>query len=170
MAREPARRMLILPAEGAAPALAAALEAGEIACAVAQNAVEADALIAIAHPRDTALLLADDAETAKARGFDGVHLSLPDGQIGPPRKILGEDAIIGTFCGVSRHVGMMAGEAGADYVAFGPCDDPDTAVDAGELITWWQEQMETPCVGWRVDPDDIEALESYGADFVALRG
>jgi thiamine-phosphate pyrophosphorylase len=86
---------------------------------------------------------------AERHGLDGVHLTDGAKTIRDARKLLGTDAIVGTFCGISRHDGMNAGEAGADYVAFGPVGA--TALGTGlpadrELFAWWSEMIEVPVV------------------------
>ncbi|MBZ0123178.1 MAG: thiamine phosphate synthase, partial [Roseovarius sp.] len=53
------------------------------------------------------------------------------------------------FCGASRHQGMTAGEAGADYIAFGPVGA--TALGDGtragrDLFEWWSQMIELPVV------------------------
>jgi thiamine-phosphate pyrophosphorylase len=78
-----------------------------------------------------------------------VHLSDGARSVRAARKALGPDAIVGAFCGASRHDGMSAGEAGADYVSFGPVGA--TALGSGtraerELFEWWSEMIELPVV------------------------
>ena len=70
--------------------------------------------------RDIALVIADHTLLAERIGLDGVHLTDAARSVRHARKTLGEDAIVGSFCGGSRHDGMAAGEAGADYISFGP--------------------------------------------------
>ena len=53
------------------------------------------------------------------------------------------------YCGNSRHDGLNAGEAGADYVSFGPV--AETALGDGrhadkDLFAWWTEMIEVPVV------------------------
>ncbi len=108
--------------------LAAALDAVPVACirmALASRDEDrlsraADALRDIAHARDVALVVDRHIGLAARLGLDGVHL--PDGARGvrAARKDLGPDAIVGAFCAASRHDGLTAAEAGADYVGFGP--------------------------------------------------
>jgi thiamine-phosphate pyrophosphorylase len=173
-----ARLYLTVPAGTGAEALAGALDGGDVA-AVLLPADADGALIEAAQSRDVAALLADDAAAAKRAGADGVHLN-PGGKVKAARKTLGDGAIVGTHCRDSRHEAMMAGEAGADYVAFtapeperGP---PETAHDAEHTgnFTWWQAVMEIPCVamaapgGPAILLDDVTPLVAAGADFVAL--
>ncbi len=109
----------------------------------------ADALRAVTDARDVALVIADHTLLAERIGLDGVHLTDAARSVRHARKTLGEDAIVGSFCGGSRHDGMAAGEAGADYVSFGPVQ-PGTLDDGShaELDTfqWWSEVIEVPVV------------------------
>jgi thiamine-phosphate pyrophosphorylase len=173
-----ARLYLTVPAGTTAPALAAALDGGDVA-AVLLPADASGELIETAQSRDVAALLADDPAAAKRLGADGVHLG-PGAKVKATRKTLGDDAIVGMHCQTSRHAAMMAGEAGADYVAFtAPEPDrgpPETAHDAEHTgnFTWWQAVMEIPCVamaapgGGAIPLQEVTQLVSSGADFVAL--
>ncbi|MCA0272971.1 MAG: thiamine phosphate synthase [Proteobacteria bacterium] len=137
--------------------LARMLDAVDIACVRLALAARdedtigraADAVRAVAHERDVAVVIETHFRMAERHGLDGVHLTDGAKTIREARKLLGTDAIIGTFCGISRHDGMNAGEAGADYVAFGPVGA--TALGTGlpadrELFAWWSEMIEVPVV------------------------
>lgn len=109
----------------------------------------ADALRSVTDARDVALVIADHTLLAERLGLDGVHLSDAARSVRHARKVLGPDAIVGSFCAGSRHDGLSAGEAGADYIAFGPVQA--TALHNGEiaqadLFQWWSEVIEVPCV------------------------
>jgi thiamine-phosphate pyrophosphorylase len=109
----------------------------------------ADALREVAHARDVALVISDHVLLAERLGLDGVHLSDAARSIRDARKTLGPDAIVGSHCGTSRHDGLTAAEAGADYVSFGPVGA--SALGAGttadpDLFTWWSEMIEIPIV------------------------
>ena len=56
---------------------------------------------------------------------------------------------------------MRAGEAGADYVAFGPFAAGDEAI-----LTWWSGLMELPCVaeGEGINAETCAPLVRAGAD------
>ncbi|MEW9921857.1 thiamine phosphate synthase [Marimonas sp. MJW-29] len=137
--------------------LATVLDAHEIACvrlALATREEDrlsraGDALREITHSRDVALVIADHLILAERLGLDGVHLSDAARSVRNARKALGDDAIVGSFCGHSRHDGMTAGEAGADYVSFGPVR-PSTLGDGSyaesDLFQWWSEMIEVPVV------------------------
>ncbi|MEX0365494.1 MAG: thiamine phosphate synthase [Ruegeria sp.] len=135
--------------------LAAVLDAHDVAClrlALATRDEDrisraADACREVAHARDVAIVVSDHTGLAERLGLDGVHLSDAAKSVRDARKALGADAIVGSFCGTSRHDGMTAGEAGADYVAFGPVTavaDETHADDA--LFSWWTEMIEVPVV------------------------
>jgi len=159
--------------------LARVLDRHQIACvrlAMAspdetQIARAADHLREICHARDVALVIAAHFRMVERLGLDGCHL--PDGarQVRDVRKALGPDAIIGAFCGASRHAGMTAGEAGADYIAFGPVRDSalgDGAVAGVEMFQWWSEMIELPVVAeGGFDVETLHDLAPY-TDFLAL--
>ncbi len=137
--------------------LAAVLDAHEIACVRLALATRdedrvsraADTLRAICHTRDIAITIEAHLQLVERLGLDGVHLTDGARTVRKARKALGADAIVGAFCGQSRHEGMIAGEAGADYVCFGPVGDSalgdGTRADLG-LFAWWSEMIELPVV------------------------
>ncbi|MET4127054.1 thiamine phosphate synthase [Roseovarius sp. MBR-6] len=162
-----------------APRLAAVLDAQAVACvrlALASTdedsvARAADACREITHARDVALVIERHLGLVERLGLDGVHL--PDGarSVRAARKALGPDAIVGAFCGASRHDGMSAGEAGADYVSFGPVGA--TALGSGtraerELFEWWSEMIELPVVAeGALDGQTVASLAPV-SDFLAF--
>ncbi len=133
--------------------LAAVLDAHPVACLrialITRDedriARSADACREIAHARDIAIVLNDQVGLAERLGLDGVHLTDSTRSVRDARKALGPDAIVGSFCGTSRHKGLEAGEAGADYVAFGPLSGGDAQADHA-LFAWWSEMIEVPVV------------------------
>ncbi len=135
----------------------------------------AEPLQAICAAHDVAFIVNDDAALAKRLGADGVHLGQSDGSVADARDMLGPDAQIGVTCHASRHLAMEAGEANADYVAFGAFF-PSTTKDAAhvaepELIAFWTELFEIPCVAiGGITPENCGPLVAAGADFVAVSG
>ena len=131
----------------------------------------ADVVREIAHAREIALVIRDHTLLAERLGLDGVHLTDAHKSIREARKVLGPDAIVGSFCGTSRHDGMTAGEAGADYVSFGPIGA--TALGDGrqadmDLFAWWSEMIEIPVVAeGAIDHEAVGELAPI-ADFVCL--
>ena len=76
-------------------------------------------------------------------------------------------------CYDSRDLALRAGEAGADYVAFGaffPSPTKDTEIRADlELLSWWSEMMELPVVAiGGITPANCAPLVRAGADFLAV--
>lgn len=137
--------------------LASVLDARDVACVRLALATRdedricraADALREVTHARDVALVIDTHFVLAERLGLDGVHLADGARSVRKARKALGPDAIVGSFCGGSRHEGMNAGEAGSDYIAFGPVGA--TALAGGEtaddeLFQWWSEMIELPVV------------------------
>lgn len=159
--------------------LSAVLDAHAVAClrlALATTDADAvaraaDALREIAHARDVALVVAEHVQLVDKLGLDGVHLGDGARRVRKTRTALGGEAIVGAFCGASRHDGMNAGEAGADYVAFGPVGasglGDGTQADP-ELFEWWSEMIELPVVAeGALDEATVRALAPV-ADFLAI--
>lgn len=164
-----------------APQLTAALDAGDVACVqlrlkdVDDDTIRRaiDVLRPIAQSRDVAFILNDRPDLAHQTGCDGVHVGQTDTPYREARKRVGPDAIVGVTCHDSRHLAMVAGEDGADYVAFGAFF-PTTTKNAEhhaepELLSWWQEMMEVPCVAiGGITPENCPPLVRAGADFLAV--
>lgn len=115
----------------------------------AQVTRAADVLRQVSHARDVPLVIERHMQLVERLGLDGVHLMDGARSVRAARKELGADAIVGAFCGTSRHDGMSAGEAGADYVSFGPVaasDLGDGSVAEADLFAWWSEMIELPVV------------------------
>jgi thiamine-phosphate pyrophosphorylase len=117
-----------------------------------------------------ALLLRGDAAAARDAGADGVHLDDP-GRVAAARGLLGAGGLVGVSCGLSRHAAMVAGDAGADYVMFGPLDqEPETDGDVAELVAWWCDLFVLPCAAaGRLAPELALSLVHAGADLLAVR-
>ena len=133
------------------------------------------ALTPLCRSAGTAFILNDRPDLAAAAGADGVHIGQDDAPYAAARAAVGPDRIVGVTCHNSRHLAMEAAEAGADYVAFGAfhptaTKDPKTFADP-ELLTWWQEVMESPCVAiGGITAATAGELARAGADFVAVSG
>jgi len=150
--------------------LAAVLDARDIACIRLAMAARdedrlsraADAVRDVAHKRDVALVIEEHVALAERLGLDGVHLTDGSRSVRKVRKGLGNDAIVGAFCKASRHDGMTAGEAGADYVAFGPVGQSalgDGTRAEHDHFAWWSEVIEVPVVAeGALDADLIRDL------------
>jgi thiamine-phosphate pyrophosphorylase len=130
-------------------------------------------IIPRAQDRGVAVLINDRPDLAVELGADGVHIGQQDMPYARARKLVGEGAIVGVTCHDSRHLAMEAGEAGADYVAFGafyPTGTKDASTRAEtDLLAWWQEMMEIPCVAiGGITTENARPLVEAGADFLAV--
>lgn len=162
-------------------ALEAALSAGDVAALQVRlkdvpdseiaAAVRAIAPVCVAH--ETALILNDRPDLAASLGCDGVHVGQDDMSYRDARKVMGPNAMIGVTCHDSRHLAMEAAEAGADYVAFGAffataTKEAPTQAEP-DVLSIWQETMQTPCVAiGGITPDNCAVLVQAGADFLAV--
>ncbi len=135
----------------------------------------ASPLQAICSARDVAFIVNDDPALARRLDADGVHLGQGDGDPRDARDELGTQAQIGVTCHDSRHFAMEAGEAGADYVAFGAFF-PSTTKETEhrpepEILEWWSGVFEIPCVAiGGITPANCQPLVAAGADFLAVSG
>ncbi|MBM3584275.1 MAG: thiamine phosphate synthase [Alphaproteobacteria bacterium] len=153
-APERPRLYLVAPAGIAPDDVLAALGGGDVAALELIAAVPG--LIAAIQARGVAVLVRDDV--AAARGADGVVLSEPDADVADARRALGPGAIVGA-CAATRHGAMVAGEAGADVLAF----------DNLDLLAWWAGTMVVPCLARGIaTPADVAAAVAAGADFLAV--
>ena len=182
--REPCQLYLISPQDvggNFAHRLKAALSAGPVAAfQLRVKGVDQHELARLSEPlqricadADVAFIVNDSVSLAKRLDADGVHLGQSDGDPREARAILGPSKQIGVTCHASRHLAMEAGEAGADYVAFGafyetmtkPSEHrPDPAI-----LNWWAALFEIPSVAiGGITPDNAAALVKAGADFIAV--
>ena len=164
-----------------AEALRAALDGGDVACLqlrlkdVDDDAVRraTQVLLPIAQDHDVAFLINDRPDLAAELGADGCHVGQDDTPYGEARSILGADHIVGVTCHASRHLAMEAGHAGADYVAFGAFFATDTkqasATVEVEMLQWWSELFEVPCVAiGGITVANCAPLVAAGADFLSV--
>ena len=155
------------------------LDAQDIACVrlalstkdEGEIARAADACREITHAHDVALVIESHLLMVERLGLDGVHLTDGARSVRYTRKELGEDAIVGAFCGALRHDGMTAGETGADYVSFGPVGKTalgDGTVAETDLFQWWSEVIEVPVVAeGGLTVDLVEKLAPF-TDFFGI--
>ena len=184
--RPPCQLYLISPLDvsgGFADRLARALDTGPVAAFqfrvkdVDQHEAArlAEPLLRVCADREVAFLVNDSVSLAKRLGADGVHLGQGDGDPREARATLGPSAQIGVTCHDSRHLAMEAGEAGADYVAFGaffPTATKETTHRPDpSILSWWTTVFEIPCVAiGGITPDNAAPLIAAGADFIAVSG
>jgi thiamine-phosphate pyrophosphorylase len=114
-----------------------------------------------------AFLVQDDLDLALSLGADGVHLGDP-ARVREARARLGPDRLLGASCGHSRHAAMLAGDDGADYIAFGEVGLPPQP-PLLELIAWWHELFVLPCLGeGAFDGGSLGSVARAGADFIGV--
>lgn len=131
----------------------------------------ADAVRQVAHEFDVALVIENHIALVERHGLDGVHLTDGARTVRYARKELGQDAIVGAFCGASQHDGMTAGEAGADYVCFGPVGETGLGTGARaerDLFQWWSEVIEVPVVAEGALTEDLVRELAPVTDFFAV--
>lgn len=143
------------------------------------DAIKATAreLMPLCRDHDVAFILNDRPDLAAELGADGVHLGVDDMSISKARGIVGEEIIIGASAHASRHLALEAGEAGADYVAFGAFyptqSKPKEKVEkwgtpTPDILSWWQAYLVLPCVAiGGITPSNCPPLVKAGADFIA---
>jgi thiamine-phosphate pyrophosphorylase len=164
-----------------ADALKSALSGSDVAAfQLRLKGLDDDAIARAAEPLqricadyETAFIINDSMALAKRLGADGVHLGQGDGDPREARTLLGRDAQIGVTCHNDRHLAMEAGEAGADYVAFGAFFPTQTKevkyVADPATLSWWITLFGTPCVAiGGITPANAQPLVEAGADFIAV--
>ena len=158
-----------------------ALQGGDVACLQIrfkdvsdQDIINAGAVLTpIAQNHGIAVLINDRPDLAQQIGADGAHIGQEDAPYREARKLLGPEAIIGVTAHNSRHLAMVAGEAGADYVAFGAffdttTKDPKSQAET-EILNWWSDLFVTPCVAiGGITTGNCAPLIEAGADFLAV--
>jgi thiamine-phosphate pyrophosphorylase len=184
MRRPPCQLYLVSPLDvggGFPERLRRALEAGPVAAFQFrvkgvdshEAARLAEPLLRICNDADVAFIVNDSPSLAKRLGADGVHLGQEDGDPRDARALLGPAAQIGVTCHDSRHLAMEAGEAGADYVAFGSFH-PTTTKEVRHrpepvILSWWSTLFELPSVAiGGITPANAGPLVAAGADFIAV--
>jgi thiamine-phosphate pyrophosphorylase len=131
-----------------------------------------DTLRPIVQAAGAAFILNDRPDLAAELGCDGVHVGQEDASYAEARAAL-PNSIVGVTCHDSRHLAMDAGEAGADYVAFGAffptqTKEPKSVADI-ELLQWWAQAMVVPVVAiGGITIANAPALITAGADFLAV--
>jgi len=157
-----------------------ALAAADIACLLIDAPADArdEAVAEIARPlneiaqaRGVATLLSGRTALAQQLRTDGVHLDLRplDEAVAwrtyrDARKTLGAEAIVGALCPAQRHMAMEIAELDADYVGFA-----GDAAEAPELVAWWAEMMNTPCIAFGLlESAEARGLAADGVDFIAV--
>ena len=163
-------------------ALADVLDSHDVACVdlggvpAARRQAAVERLRPVVQRRGAALLVAwtpDDGvadRLMRTLAADGLRCqAVPDAARTPVaalRRALGADPAIVADAGLSRHAAMQAAEYGADAVLLGR---PGAEQETIDLITWWAELMEVPCIAAGLQsPGAIGSAIDAGADFVDI--
>ncbi len=186
MPRQPCELYLITPPKiddlaSFAALLDATLATGKVACVqlrlkdVSDDDIRevARVLMPVCHKHEVAFILNDRADLAAELDADGVHLGQSDSDVRTARTLLGHDKDIGVTCHDSTHLAYEAGDAGADYVAFGaffPTTTKQTDYTPSlDILTTWDEVTDLPCVAiGGITVDNCAQLAAAGAHFVAV--
>lgn len=131
-----------------------------------------DILRPIVQGAGAACILNDRPDLAAELGCDGVHVGQEDASYAQARAAM-PSGIVGVTAHDSRHLAMEAGEAGADYVAFGaffPTRTKEAKAQADiELLRWWSQMMVVPVVAiGGITVQNAPVLVEAGADFLAV--
>ncbi|MEE9330422.1 MAG: thiamine phosphate synthase [Parvularculaceae bacterium] len=129
----------------------------------------------LCHEFGAALLINDRPDLAQQAGADGAHIGQSDMSMKQSRALLGEGASIGVTCHDSRHLALLAGEGGADYVAFGaffPTTTKQTSHHPDpQILSWWHHATTVPSVAiGGITPENAGVLIEAKADFIAVCG
>lgn len=188
---DPCRLYLITPPAiadlaGFIDQLKSAFAGGDVAClqlrlksaagvAAADDEIlrAADSMLKICRAANVHFVINDRPDLAERAGADGVHIGQKDMDFAAARALLGPDRTVGVTCHNSYDLAMRAGEAGADYVAFGaffPTRTKDAPTHAEiSLIEDWSLATTVPCVAiGGIDAKNCGALVRAGADFIAV--
>jgi len=127
----------------------------------------------ICHAAGVEVILNDYPDLVAEIGADGAHIGQEDMDYFSSRELLGGDAIIGVTCHNSKELAFAAVTAGADYVAFGAFFDTQTKTPKAkaelEILEWWHEAVEIPCVAiGGITVDNATSVIQAGADFIAV--
>jgi len=130
-------------------------------------------LLPICQAHDVAFIMNDRPDLAVKLGCDGVHVSPDDADFAKVRDIIGDELIFGATCRASRDLAFEAGEAGADYVAFGafyPTKTKDAkSRTSPEILEWWSGIAELPsCAIGGINASNCRVLMQAGADYLAV--
>ncbi len=113
-----------------------------------------------------AVLIEGEPGLVRLLGADGLHVTGGIGAVKAAIEALKPDFIVGAGDVRSRDDAMRKGEAGVDYILFGPLSGP-VAPAHRELAEWWSETMEIP--GVLSDPEaTADAFDTAGSDFMGL--
>ena len=131
----------------------------------------AEFLLAAVGVDETEILAIDRADLAARCRLDGVHLTDGARTVPASRRLLGDERTIGAFCGSSRDAGYKAGEASADYVAFGPLDaggGPAAGCVSPDFLELWTSTTIIPALADCCGSPEQAAAFAPVSDFLVI--
>jgi len=131
------------------------------------------AILRLCREYDVPCIVNDDVEMCRVLKADGVHLGENDDNIAEVRRILGEDAIIGSSCYDQLDRAKQAQKEGASYVAFGAVFPTPTKPNAPratlELLREAKSEIEIPIVAiGGITVNNAHDVIEAGADAIAV--
>lgn len=123
------------------------------------------ALVELARQLGMVVIVRHSAGLAQAAQADGVILEKLE-DVAYARAVVGEEAIIGVRCGLSRMTAEKALGVGADYISFAAGGRGDV-LPPESLVSWWSVKSDTPClVEGALTNDDCGRYVRAGATFL----
>ena len=132
-----------------------------------------ETLLPICHRYGTPFFINDFYELARDYEIDGIHIGQNDGNAKKLKTEFCTEKIIGVSCQNSKHLAMVAGENGADYVSFGAFFHTDTKKDAIpanlKILEWCKKYTTLPCAAiGGINHDNISNIIKANADFICI--
>ena len=159
-----------------APLLQVAVASADVACVLIRAAARDDngvkavvrVLAPIAQGGGAAALVEQEARLAGRLDVDGVHVVGGGEPFDEAIAALKPNKIVGAGGFEGRDGAMAAGEAGADYLMFGAPGSPESQDEVRDLVAWWAQIFNVPCVGYATHPDRAGDMAAAGAEFIGL--
>jgi len=131
------------------------------------------AILRLCREYDVPCIVNDDVEMCHILEADGVHLGEKDDNIAEVRRILGEDAIIGSSCYDQLNRAKQAQKEGASYVAFGAVFPTPTKPNAPratlELLREAKSEIQIPIVAiGGITMNNAHDVIETGVDAIAV--
>ena len=131
------------------------------------------AILRLCREYEIPCIVNDDVDMCRSLEADGVHLGEKDDNIAEVRRILGEDAIIGSSCYDQLERAKRAQKEGASYVAFGAMYPTSTKPNAPRatigLLREANSQIQIPIVAiGGITVNNAHDVIETGVDAIAV--
>lgn len=131
------------------------------------------AILRLCREYEIPCIVNDDVDMCRSLEADGVHLGEKDDNIAEVRRILGEDAIIGSSCYDQLERAKQAQKEGASYVAFGAMYPTSTKPNAPRatigLLREANSQIQIPIVAiGGITVNNAHDVIETGVDAIAV--